>query len=461
MRTFQKLLCGGLGTGAGYLAWHKFQQHQEVESYRGLAHGKTFLILGAGFGGTGVAQELARLLPDALNGDIVLIDSRNYLLFTPMLTEAAGGELDMRSITSSVRGLPQRIRFVQGEVKSIDLATKTVTVAAGSDGIRLSDQTFQADHLVIALGSVSNFHHESSVAAHSLQMKSLADAGAVCRRVLACLESAANEPDERKRKEYLTFVVGGAGYTGVETMAAINDLARDSVKQHPTLRADEIRTILVDPVDRLLPELTPDLASYAERKLKERHVEIMLKTPVTGAGDGYVELHGNQRLPARTLIWTAGVEPNPLIKELDCPKGKHGGVETDPCCRVTKFEGVWALGDCAEVPKPDGKGAYAPTAQNAIREGALIGRNIARSLRGLQPEPFHYTPIGELALVGKRAGVARVYNRNFSGLLAWAMWRAVYLAKMPGAAQRIRILGDWTLDWIFGREPVPVSRSQD
>lgn len=461
MGTFQKLLWAGAGAGAGYLAWNKVQERQEIQSYTGLAHGKTFLILGAGFGGAAVAQELARWLPDALNGDIVLIDSRNYLLFTPMLTEAAGGELDMRSITSSVQRLPKRIRFVQGQITGIDLATKTVTVATGSDGVEVSEQKFRADHLVIALGSVSNFHHESSVAQHALQMKSLADAGAVCRRVLACLQSASMEQDEAKRKEYLTFVVGGAGYTGVETMAAINDLVRDSIGRYPNLRPDEVRTILVDPVDRLLPELTPDLASYAESKLKERGVEIILKTPVTGAGDNYVELHGSQRVPTRTLIWTAGVEPSPLIKDLDCPKGRHGGAETDRCCRITKYEGVWALGDCAEVPKADGKGTYAPTAQNAIREGALTGRNIARSLRGLPAQPFSYTPIGELALVGKRAGIARVYNRNFSGLLAWAMWRAIYLSKMPGAGQRARILGDWMLDWIFGREPIPVSRQPE
>lgn len=458
MKTFQKAMWGGLGAGVGYLAWQKLQDRQEIQSYAGVARGNKFLILGAGFGGTAVAEELARLLPDASNGEIILIDSRNYLLFTPMLTEAAGGELDMRSITSPVQRLPKRIRFIQGEIKNIDLATKTVTVRLGSDGIQVAEQAFQADHLVIALGSVSNFHHEKSVAEHSFQMKSLSDAGAVCRHVLACLESASVEKDDAKRKEYLTFVVGGAGYTGVETMAAINDLVRDSIADHPNLRPDEVRTILVDPVDRLLPELTEDLAAYTERKLKERHVEIRLKTPVTGAGDGYVEFHGSERLPARTLIWTAGVRPHPLIQDLDCPKGKHGGAETDNSCRITRYEGVWALGDCAEVPRPDGKGAYAPTAQNAIREGALVGRNIVRSLRGLQPQPFVYTPIGELALVGKRAGVARIYNRNFSGLLAWAMWRAIYLAKMPGASQRVRILGNWTLDWIFGREPVPVSR---
>jgi NADH:ubiquinone reductase (H+-translocating) len=457
MKALRKLLWGGLGAAAGYSAWYKLQEYQEIRSYAGLARNKTIVILGSGFGGMGVAEELARLLPEPGNGEIVLIDSKNYLLFTPMLTEAAGGELDTQHITSSVRRLPNRIRFVQGEVTGVDLATKTVTVKKGSDGVRTSEESYRADHLVIALGSVSNFHHEASVAQYALQLKSLEDAGAVCRRVLACLEAASVEKDEAQRREYLTFVVGGAGYTGVETMAAINDLARDSIRHHSHLQPEDVRTILVDPADRLLPELTPDLADYAARKLKERHVEILLKTPVTGAGEDYVELNGNQRLPSRTLIWAAGVEPNPLVKTMDCPKGKHGGVVTNNRCQVTKFEGVWVLGDCAEVPKSDGKGVYAPTAQNATRQGSLVGENIARSLRGLPPKPFTYTPIGELALVGKRAGVARIYNRNFSGLLAWAMWRAVYLAKMPSTSQRIRIVGDWTLDWIFDREPIPIS----
>ncbi|HEY1214299.1 MAG TPA: NAD(P)/FAD-dependent oxidoreductase [Bryobacteraceae bacterium] len=457
MKALQKLLWGGVGAAAGYSAWYKLQERREIQSYAGLARNKTIVILGSGFGGMAVAEELARLLPDPGNGEIVLIDYKNYLLFTPMLTEAAGGELDTGHITSPVRRLPKRIRFVQGEVTGIDLASKTVTVKRGSDSVGASEELYRADHLVIALGSVSNFHHEESVAKYALQMKSLEDAGEVCRRVLACLESASLERDEAKRKEYLTFVVGGAGYTGVETMAAINDLARDGVRDHSNLQPEDVRAVLVDPADRLLPELTSDLAEYAARKLKERQVELLLKTSVTGAGEDYVELNGNQRLPSRTLIWAAGVEPNPLVKALDCPKGKHGGVETNNCCQVTKYNGVWALGDCAEVPRPDGKGAYAPTAQNATREGSLVGQNIARSLRGFPPKRFTYTPIGELALVGKRSGVARIYNKNFSGLLAWAMWRAVYLAKMPSMSQRIRIVGDWTLDWIFGREPIPIS----
>ena len=461
MGTFRKLLWGGLGAAAAGAGWYKLQERQKIRSYAGVAQNKTIVILGAGFGGTGVAQELARLLPQNGNGEIILIDSKNYMLFTPMLTEAAGGQLDTRHITSPIRRLSKRIRFVQGEIAGIDIHAKTVKVAKGSDANNSTEQTFHADHLVIALGSVSNFHGEESVEKHSFQMKSLNDAGEVCRQVLACLEHAAVEDDEATQREYLTFVVGGAGYTGVETMAAINDLALDSIAEHSNLRGDEVRAILIDPAERLLPELTEDLASYAEEKLKDRGVEIRLRTPITGAGEDYVELDGKERIRTRTLIWTAGVEPNPLIKTLDCGKGKRGEVKANGFCQVEGHEEVWVIGDCSAIPKPDGKGTYTGTAQNATREGALVGKNIARSLRGDALKPFTYTPIGELALVGKRSGVARVYNVNFSGVLAWAMWRGVYLAKMPGMGQRLRILGDWTLDWIFGRVPTPVGRGME
>ena len=249
----------------------------------------------------------------------------------------------------------------------------------------------------------------------------------------------------------LTFVVGGGGYTGAETMAALNDLVRDSLRDYPQLRPEEVRTILIEPGERLLAETSPELAAYAQQKLQERHVEVRLKTEITGASEGSVEIKGGERIPTQTLIWTAGVKPNPIIDGLGLPRGKHGGISVDRCCAVPGHSGLWALGDCAEVPHPNGKGTYAPTAQNATREGTLVARNIVASLRGEPPQPFVYEPVGELALVGKRTGVARVYGHNFSGLLAWAMWRAIYLAKMPGLGQRARILTDWLLDFAFGR----------
>lgn len=409
------------------------------------------VILGAGFAGMYAARELARLLPDSNNGQITLVDEHPYLLFTPMLTEAAGGEIDVQHIVSPVRQLPARVNFVQGRIDKIDLSAKTITLKVGQSELPQTTRTLEADHLVIALGSVTNFHHIPGIEQHSLTMKSLGDAAAVLHRALAILERASVEPDENTRRAMLTFVVGGGGYTGAETMAALNDLVRDTIGQYPQLRPEEIRTVLIEPGERLLAETAPELAAYAQQKLQERHVEVMLKTEITGAGEGYVEVKGGQRIPTQTLIWTAGVKPSPVVDGLGLPTGKHGGVLVDSCCAVPGHPALWALGDCAEVPRPGGKGTYAPTAQNATREGTLVARNMVAALQGEKPRSFVYEPIGELALVGKRVGVARVYGHNFSGCIAWAMWRAIYLAKMPGVGQRARILADWLLDCAFGR----------
>jgi NADH dehydrogenase len=449
----------GLGLACVYATWATLRRLEERTVNAGLAKGKRFIILGGGFAGAAVAQELARLLPGQGNGEILLIDEDNYLLFTPMLTEAAGGELETRHIVSPLRSVEPRARFVQGRITKIDLAAKSVQVETHSGNLDPATQTFQADHLIIALGSVTNFHGTPGAAENSIPMKKLDDARGVFQRVSACLERAAVEPDAAKRKELLTFVVGGGGYTGVETMAAVNDLVRASVTKLPLIQPREIRTVIVQPGDRLLPELSADLASYATEKLKERGVEVLLNTGIASATDQAVDLQNGEHIPARTLIWAAGITPNPLIADLPATKGKHHGLTVDGCCQVPGHAGVWALGDCAEIPNPATNETYAPTAQNATREGKLVAQNIVGSLRNQSPKPFRYTPLGELALVGRHSGVARVYGHNFSGLLAWAMWRGVYLAKMPDIGQRGRILCDWLLDMAFGRVPVPVSEA--
>lgn len=447
----------GAGLACVYALWSTLRRTEERAVNANLAQGKRILVLGGGFAGTGVAQELARLLPAPATGEIILIDEDNYLLFTPMLTEAAGGELETRHIVSSLRTMEPRIRFVQGRILSVDLANRQVEIETGAADLDPAKQTFQADHLVIALGSVVNFHGTPGVEANAIPMKKLHDSRVIFQRISDCLERASMESDRDKRKKLLTFVVAGGGFTGVETMAAVNDFIRASARRQPGIPEEDVRTILVQPGDRLLPELSPELARYATEKLKQRKVEIQLNIEVAGANEGVVELKDGEKIAAHTLIWAAGVTPNPLIDTLPAAKGKHHGLEVDGCCRVTGHAGVWALGDCAEIPKPDGHGTYAPTAQNATREGKLVAQNIIRTLRGEAPQPFRYTPVGELALVGRHSGVARIYGHNFSGPLAWAMWRAIYLAKMPSVAQRGRILGDWLLDSIFGRVPVPLS----
>ncbi len=449
----------GAAAGGAFLGW-KFLQRADVASRnRSLQRGKKIVILGAGFGGMNVAQELSRLLPAGGDAEITVIDRNNFLLFTPMLAEVAGGQLDARHIVAPPRQLSSRIQFRQGKVTDIDLKTRSVVLDPG-DGEKKT-ATVQADHVVIGLGSVPKFHGIPGVQEHSLPVKTIGDAAAIRNQALTCLERASWESNPEVRREILTFVVGGGGYTGVEIMAAINDLLRESVHHYPRVPPQEIRTVIAEPGDRLLAELSPDLASFAQKKLQERGVEILLKTGITGATASYVELDGGKRIPTRTLIWAGGVAPNPLIGKLDCQRGHHGGIVVDECCAVPSHPGVWAIGDCAEVPKHGSKGSYAPTAQNATREGTLVARNIVAVLRGEQPKPFTFQEIGELALVGKHTGVAKIYGRHFSGFVAWAMWRAIYLSKMPGMGQRARILVDWLLDFAFGRNiaEFPVDRS--
>ena len=427
---------------------------------------REIVILGAGFGGAYAARELARQFPRSEEARITLVDRNTYLLFTPMLTEVVGDQIDDRHVVSAIRRLSPRITFEQGRVENVDLAAKRVTVVVGGNeaGIPERHKTLEADHLVLALGSVTNFHGIPGVEEHALTLKTVGDAAEIRNRALVLLERADAEPDAERRRALLTFVVGGGGYSGVETMAALNDLVRDAAKNYTHVDAADVRAIIVEPTKRLLPELSASLAAYTTSKLRERDVEIIVGKGVTGAGEDYVEVEGRGRIPTHLFIWTAGVTPSPLVETLDCKRGKHGGIVVDACCAVLERPGVWALGDCAEVPNTGkgGKGqTYTMTAQNATREGALVGRNIAAVLRGERPKPFRYTPIGELALVGKRSGVAEVYGLRFSGLIAWAMWRAIYLAKLPLMRNRIRVGLDWILDVALGREiaELPVSRS--
>jgi NADH dehydrogenase len=234
-------------------------------------------------------------------------------------------------------------------------------------------------------------------------------------------------------------------------MAAVNDLARSIARGFDELRPDDITTVIVDPGSRLLHEVSAGLAEYAQEKLEQHGVRVMLNTKITSADATGVAIDPGGRIAARTLVWAGGVRPDPVVDTLDCRHGHGGGIAVEASCAVPDHASVWALGDCAEIPKPGSKGTYAPTAQNATREGALVARNIVAGLRGHPQQPFTFEPIGEVALVGRHAGVATLYGYRFSGVTAWAMWRAIYVAKMPSPAQRCRIVLDWLLDAVFGR----------
>jgi NADH dehydrogenase len=287
-------------------------------------------------------------------------------------------------------------------------------------------------------------------------MKSLEDAQSVRARAIEMLERAEAEPDREKRQPLLTFVVAGGGLTGVETMAALNSFVREAARDYRMFHPDEITTYIFEHGDRLLPELAGSLADFARRELERRGVIVETGVSLSSAGEDFVETEGKRRLPACTLIWAAGVKPAPVVEKLDCKRGRHGGIVVDQCCAVVDHQGIWAIGDCAEVPRPDGHGTYSPTAQNATREGTAVAENIVAVMRGEPQQPFRHKTMGEMALVGRHSGVGQIYNFHFSGLPAWMLWRAVYLSKMPGWPQRARILCDWTLDLIFGRQTAAI-----
>lgn len=418
------------------------------------------VILGAGFGGQYAARELAKRLQEE-DASITIVDKNNYLLFTPFLTEVVGGQLGVRDVVGAVKGLPTRVSFEQGTIVAADLGSKRVTLSIGAEaeGIPEDIRTLEADHLVIALGAVTNFRGIEGLQRHSITMTTTADAIEAHHRAIALLERASQEPDPAARRELLTFVVGGGGFSGVETMAALNDLLREAVGRYPGLSEDEVRTVLVHHGGRLLPELGARLANYAQEQLERRGVEVVLNTGIAGAGADYVELSDGRRIGSREVIWTGGMTPNPLVERLDAGRGHHGGLVADYNLAVPGYPGVWAVGDCAEIPVSGKPEFYGPTAQNATREGAHVARNIVRVLNGEAPIPFGFRPLGELALVGKRSAVAEVFGLRFSGRLAWAMWRAVYLYKMPGAGKRVRVVINWMLDRAFGAEVVAELRA--
>ena len=408
------------------------------------------VILGAGFGGLYCALELERRLPRDGSVEVTLVNRENFVLFTPMLHEVAASDLDLTHIVNPIRKLLRRVRFFEGDVEAIDLDGRTVRVSHG-EGHHHHDLPW--DHLVLALGSVTNFFGMPGLAERALTMKSLGDAIALRNRLIEQLEEADYECSAGSRDHLLSVVVAGGGFAGVETIAGVNDFLREALRFYPHLRERHLRLVLVHAGEVILPELDPGLGAYARQKLAARGVEIRTGTRVTAVHPGTVELSDGTRVPATTLVWTAGTSPHPLLGGLDCRR-ERGRIVVDEHLRVPGRPGVWALGDCAFVPDRKRGGAHPPTAQHALRQGKVLARNLVAGLRGGELRPFEFTTLGQLAAIGRRTGVANVLGLRFSGFVAWALWRSIYLSKLPRFEKKLRVALDWTLDLLFAKDLV-------
>ncbi len=403
------------------------------------------VILGGGYAGIAAAQKLELELVNDPSVGIWLVNETNYMLHTPMLSEVTASSVSSQHIVPPLRSFFRRVQAVEGAVERIDLEQRIVHLALDARSPR---RQLAFDHLVLTVGSVPNFFGNRDVEQHAFTFKSLEDAVMLRNQVISLFERADFEKDTETRRRMLTFVVAGGGFAGVELVGAINDFARGILAYYPNVLPEEIRPVLVHSRDRILPELSEPLANYAQEKLEQRGIEFKLGVRVTGAKPGAV-LIGDETVPTETFVWTAGSRPHPVLETLGLPLTKRGQIETNTEFQVVDVPGLWAAGDCAQVPDLSSGNFVPPTAQHAVRAGKVLGHNVAASIRGKPPRTFRFRTLGSLAALGHQLAVAEIFGYRFSGFLAWLMWRTLYLSKLPTLEKQVRVGLDWGLDIFF------------
>jgi NADH dehydrogenase len=407
------------------------------------------LILGGGFGAVYTALGLERALQPEDRTEVTLINPENFFLFTPMLAEIVSSQIDTSHAINPFRRMFKRTRFIEGRATGLDPAARSATVLHPNGEKR----EYPYHHLVVAVGAQTGYFGMKDVEQHAYTAKTLGDAIRLRNRVIALLELAEIERDRSARAELLTLVIAGGGFTGVEVAGEINDLIRRAARFYPSIGEQEIRVILVEAKSRILPEFDEHLASFATQRLRAAGVQVRTNTTVAGATDREVRVKDGASIPTRTLIWNTGVAPNPFITASPLPKTGRGWIKVTADLRVEGMRDVWALGDCAQIPDVLHPGQNQPAlAQHAIREGALLARNLMATMRGEPTRPFRYRTLGQLATLGQHNGIGTVGPVRLSGFPAWAVWRTYYLWRLPRLEKRLRVATDWTVDLLFGRD---------
>jgi NADH dehydrogenase len=397
------------------------------------------LVLGGGFAGSYVA----RLLGSA---GATIVSRENFMLYTPMLPEAASGTLEPRHVVVPLRLMCPHADLLLGRATSLDPEARVVHVVTEEHEL---DVAFE--RLVVALGAVARALPIPGLAEHALGFKSLADAIYLRNHVLRELEAAAGDPSHSER--HLTFVFVGAGYAGVEALAELSDLVRDALRYYPGLKAAPQRWVLVDAAASILPEIPSRLGEYAARELARRGVDIRVSTTLDSVDADGAVLSDGTRLETHTVVWTAGVKANPLLAELGLPLDERGRVVVGPTLRVEGREDVWALGDCARVPNEATPGRPdPPTCQHALRQA----RRLAKNLRG-EPKPYRYRMLGQVATLGRFKGIADVLGLRLRGFPGWFVTRTYHLFQLPLVSRKLRVVADWTVGLFFRRDIAELS----
>jgi NADH dehydrogenase len=409
------------------------------------------LILGGGFGGVATAQALSKLFKRDPSVEITLVNRDNYFVFVPMLASAAAGSIETLHVVAPIRRLIPGVRFRAEEAVGIDPEQRFVTTTSPVTG---RERQLPYDHLVLALGNVINLSRLPGVAQHGKTIKTLGDALAIRNHVLQMLEAADVETDPSTRREMLTFVVAGGGFSGVEMVGELNDLVREAIDYYPSITEDQIRVILLHSQDRILPEMALSIADYALKQLRKRGVEVRLEVRLASATPHEALLQGGSKIATRTLIVAVGNAPPPLLDGLNVKK-ERGKIVVDEFMRVADHPGVWALGDNAIVPNRASESGdpSPPTAQYALRQGKTLAQNIAAAIGGREPKPFAFGGLGLLCLVGHGSGVGELpFGIKVKGLPGWFLWRSIYWSKAPSFGRKVQIGADWFLDLFLKRD---------
>lgn len=418
------------------------------------------VILGGGFAGTSAAHVLDRAFRDDPAVDITLINRENFMTFTPLLAEVVGNTVEGRHAVPPLRAFFRKVRFQLGEVRAVDVAAQRVTVEYFDN----RQEQVPYDYLMLAPGAITNYHRVPGAVDHSFDLKSLNDAIRLRNHILKLLEEADICDDPQRRQELLTFVAAGGGYAGVEGLGHIIDLIRKALQSfpYPSIRPSDLRFILASHGPRLLTQINDRLGQYTEHALRQRGVDVRTGVSVTAVTEHSATLDPGGTIPTRTVVWAAGIALSPFVQSLDLPKNRHGAIQVDPYLQVVGHPNIFAFGDCAAVPQPGG-GTYAPTAQNATREGKVAAHNLIAAMRGGRKREFRYKPFGSLASLGHYQAVAQLGPVSLEGFMAWLAWRSVYLVKLPETGRRVRVAVDWLVDLLLSTDIVqlPVLPNDD